>query len=154
METDGWPLGRPQSHGRGEFKLIKSFEEALKDFERSQIASLGIKKELIESAVQGRDRNKPMTPEYEGVVMSYQDPHWHEDERGGYTQPPIDVMVLVVIPPELCRHSQTILCKPLERGRGTPIGCDAMAEWVRNAGLAAGLDPEERVILASPWELS
>lgn len=151
METDGWPLGRPQDQRRGEFKLLPWFEEALKvikEFERSQIEMLGLKGGLINTVMPGDNLN----PDIEGTTMTFERIAFYEDARGVQeSHHKTDVMVLLVIPPELCRGAQTAICKRLD-GNGSSL--KSFADWVANAGIAAGIDPDEKIVIATRWELS
>ena len=147
MVTDGWPLGRPQDRREGEFKLLPWFEKALemvRDYENTMMKSMGVAPEFIDPDW--------LSPDIEGDVMTLTPSREYEDGHGNHLRvPSANVMVLLVIPRELCLGAQTAICKRLD-GNGSPL--KAMAPWVANAGIAAGIDPDERVVIATGWELS
>jgi hypothetical protein len=68
-----------------------------------------------------------------------------------YTPLPFTATVLVVVPatPGI-GHGETLICKAMDEFPGSVQS--SMVEWVQDACTAAGLDPEQRVILVSPFE--
>lgn len=118
------------------FEMVRDYEEKM---QADLMKSLGVAPEHV-----NRDY---MSPDIEGDVTTrtiLQDVNGH----GNYAE---KVMVLLVIPPELCQGVQTAICKRLD-GNGSRL--KAMAPWVANAGIAAGIDPDEKVVIATKWELS
>lgn len=141
IDPDEWPLGRPATASRGDsLKLLPWFEKAL---EKAQCATMGISPELVDPDF--------LRPTLEGCVMVMRSLGGAFDSEGKFhIPPPVEVMVLVVIPKGLCVGLQTAICQRLD-GMGTSL--EAMASWIVNAGIQAGLDPDERVVIATRHEL-